>query len=74
MGKEEIVHNEQFPLFPQCFLLDQKNISPLVNIYETISVFVAELEEPNIGMRDKGLSLLSQIFPIKMSKGCHFIT
>ena len=49
-GKEEIARNEQFLLFPQCFLLNQKIVSLLVNIYDIISLFVAELEEPKIGM------------------------
>ena len=46
--KEEIAHNEQFLPFPQCFLLDQKIISSFVNIYDIISLFAAELEEPKI--------------------------
>ena len=28
VGKEEIAHNEQFLLFAQCFLLNQKLASP----------------------------------------------
>ena len=55
MGKEEIARNEQFLLFPQCFLLNQKIVSPFVNIFDIISLFAAELEEPKIGMRGKGL-------------------
>ena len=55
MEKEEIAHNEQFLLFPQCFLLNQKIISPLLNNYDIISVFAAELEELKIGIRGKGL-------------------
>ena len=50
VGKEEIAGNEQFLLFPQCFVLNQKIVSPFVNIYDIISLFVAELEEPKIGM------------------------
>ena len=50
VGKEEIARNEQFLLFPQCFLLNQKIVSPFVNIYDIISLFAAEVEEPNIGM------------------------
>ena len=50
VGKEEIAHNEQFLLFPQCFLLDQKIVSPFVNIFAIISLFADELEEPKIGM------------------------
>ena len=55
VGKEEIAHNEQFLLFPQCFLFNQKIISPFVSIYDIISLFAAELEEPKIGMWGKGL-------------------
>ena len=51
MGKEEIARNEQFRLFPQCFPLNRKIVSPFVNIYDIISLFAAELEEPKIGMR-----------------------
>ena len=50
VGKEEIARNKQFLLFPQCFLLIQKIISPLVKIYDIISLFAAELEEPKIGI------------------------
>ena len=48
--KEEIARNEQFLHFPQCFLLNQKIVSPFVNIYDIISLFAAELEEPKICM------------------------
>ena len=34
VGKEEIARNEQFLLFPQCFLLNQKMLSPFVNIHD----------------------------------------
>ena len=44
--KEEIAHNAQFLLFPQCFLLNQKIVSPIVNIFEIISLFAVELQEP----------------------------
>ena len=30
VGKEEIARNEQFLLFPQCFQLNQKIVSPFV--------------------------------------------
>ena len=39
VGKEEIARYEQFLLFPQCFLLNQKIASPFVNIYDIISLF-----------------------------------
>ena len=56
VGKEEIARNEQFLLFPQCFLLNQKIVSPFVNIFDIISLFAAELEELKIGISGKGLS------------------
>ena len=59
MEKEEIARNEQFLLFPQCFLLNQKNISPFVNILDIISLFAVELEAPKIGISSKGLTLNS---------------
>ena len=45
-GKEEIARNEQFLLFPQCFLLSQKFVSSCVNCYDLIS----EYEEPKMCM------------------------
>ena len=50
VGKEEIARNEQFLLFPQCFLLNQKIVSPFVNTYDITSLFAAELVEPKISM------------------------
>ena len=50
VGKDEIARNEQFLLFQQCFLLNQKSVSPFVNIFDIISLFVAELEQPKIGI------------------------
>ena len=50
VGKEEIAHNEQFLLFPQCFLLNQVIVSPFANIIDIISLFAAESEEPKIGI------------------------
>ena len=55
MEKEEIARNEQFLLFPQCFLLNQKIVFPFVNILDIISLFASELEEPKIGLSGKGL-------------------
>ena len=37
-----------------------KNVSPFINIYDIISLFVAELEKPKIGMWGEGLS-----FPVR---------
>ena len=49
VGKEDIAHNEQCLLFPKSFLLNQKIISPMVNIFD-ISLFPVDLEEPKIDM------------------------
>ena len=59
LGKEEIARNEQFLLFPQLFLLSQIIVSPFVHIFDIISLFTAELEDPKIGISGKGLSLLN---------------
>ena len=58
MGKGEIARNEQFLLFPQCFLLNQITVSQLVHIFDIISLFPAEFEKPKIGISGKGLSPL----------------
>ena len=50
VGKEEIARNEQFLLFPKCFILNQKIVSQFVYIFDIISLFAAELEEPKIGL------------------------
>ena len=63
-GKKEIARNEQFLVFPQCFLLNQKIVSPFVNIYDIMSLLAAELEELKTGMRGKGLkkTILQLVF------------
>ena len=37
------------------FLLNQIIVSPLVHIFDIISLFAVELEEPKIGISGKGL-------------------
>ena len=54
--KEEIVCNKQFLPFPQCFRLNQITVFLIVCIFDIISLFAAELEEPKIGIWGKGLS------------------
>ena len=51
VGKEEIACNEQFLLFPQCFLLSQIIVPHLLDVptVNIIFLFAAELEEPKIG-------------------------
>ena len=51
VGKEEIARNKQFFLFPQCFLFNHITVSPFVHIFDIISLFAAELEEPKIAVR-----------------------
>ena len=53
LGKEEIARNEQFLLFPQCFLMNQIIVSSSVHIFYITSIFAAELEEPKIGISGK---------------------
>ena len=55
VGKREIARNEQFLLFPQCFLLNQIITSPFVCIFDIISSLAAEFEEPKISISGKGL-------------------
>ena len=55
VGKGENARNEPFLLFPQCFLLYQKSVSPFVHIFEIISLFAVELEESKIGISGKRL-------------------
>ena len=62
VGKGEITRNEQFLLFPQCFLLDQIIVSPFVHIFDIISLFAAEFEKPKIAISGKGLTCLGTIF------------
>ena len=45
-AKEEIACKEQFLLFTQCFLLNQVIVSPFVHIFDIVSLFAAESEEP----------------------------
>ena len=57
VGKGETAHNKQYLLFPQCFLLNLITISLFAHIFDTMSLFAAELEEPKIGISGKGLSI-----------------
>ena len=62
VGKGEIARNEQFLLFPQFFLLNQITVSPFVHIFDIISLFAGELEEPKIGTSGKRLSKRYKVF------------
>ena len=59
MVKGEIARNKQFLLFPQCFLFNQITVSPYVHIFDIISLFAAEVEEPKSGISGKGLNLIA---------------
>ena len=48
VGKEEIARNKQLLPYPQCFLLNQKIVSPFVNMFDIIYLLAAELERPKI--------------------------
>ena len=54
VGKGEIACNEQFLLFRQYFQLNQITISPFVHIFDIISLFAIESEEPKIRLSGKG--------------------
>ena len=54
VGKEEIARYEQFLLFPQCFLLNQKMVNAFVNISDIISLFASELESLKLAYEVKG--------------------
>ena len=58
VGKGEIARNEQFLLYPQCFLLKQIMVCSFIYTFAIISLFTAELEEPRIGIWGKGLNLV----------------
>ena len=53
VGKEEIAHKEQFLLFPQCFLLNQKTVSPFFNIYDIISFLLLNWKRPKLACEVK---------------------
>ena len=61
MGKGKIARNEQFLLFLQCFLPNLIIVSPFVHIFDSISLFAAEIEEPKIGISGKGLEFIYAI-------------
>ena len=54
LGKGEIAQNKQFLFNPQCFLPNQTIAFSFGHIFDIISLFTAELEEPKIGIRGKG--------------------
>ena len=73
VGKEEIAHKEQFLHFPQCFLLISDNCAPFVHIFDTISLFAGEFEEPKIGKSAKGLTTLRNVTKGENADNQHFL-
>ena len=63
VGKGEIALHKQFLLFPQCFLLILIILSPFVDIFDIISLFAAEFEEPKIGISGQGLKTVNSFLP-----------
>ena len=54
VGKGEIACMSNFSFFPHCFLLGQIIASLFVHIFDIMSLFAAESEEPKIGISGKG--------------------
>ena len=48
VGLGEITRYKQFLLFPQCFQLNQITVSEFVYIFDFLSLFAVELEEPEV--------------------------
>ena len=61
VGEGGIAHNEQFLLFPQCFLPNQIIVSLFAHIFDTVSSFGAEFEKPKIGVSGTGLIYLQEL-------------
>ena len=53
VGKEEIARNEQFLLFPQCFLLNQKILSQFVNSFVNLYLLLY-WKSPKLAYEVKG--------------------
>ena len=56
VGKCEIARYKQFLLFPQCFKVSQIALSPFFHIFDIMSLFAVDLEEPKIGISANGLT------------------
>ena len=68
--KKKLLITSNF-FFSTMFLLNQRIVSPFVNIYD-ISLFAAELEEPEIGMWGKGLSKIISCKTLFCHEMLHF--
>ena len=65
--KEKLLVMNNFSFSPQCLILIQIILFPFVDIYDTISLFAAEFEEPKIGISGKELTSTSHNI---LSNGC----
>ena len=63
VGKGEIDCYKQFLLLPQCLLLNLVIVSLCVHLFDIISLFASELEEPKIGISGEGL--INSCFPVR---------
>ena len=54
VGKEEIASNEQFLLFPQCFLLKQKIYSHLSKFLTSYLYLLLNWKSPKLACEVKG--------------------
>ena len=68
--KGEIARNEQFLLFPQCFVLNQIILSPYVHIFDIISLFAAEWVDPKISIPSKGSTPSCHGIHLKLNCSC----
>ena len=58
--KEKLLIMSDFSFSHNVFLLNQIIVSPFVHIFDIISLFAAELEEPKIGISGKELKELEE--------------
>ena len=74
VGKEEIARNEQFLLFLQCFLLNQRVVSPYVNIYDIIFYLLLNWKSPKLACEVEDLENAGKVlYPVK-DKNYHLAT
>ena len=55
--KKKLLVTSNFFFSLECFQLIQITVSPFVHIFDIISLFAVQLEEPKIGISGKGLTL-----------------
>ena len=65
MGKGEIARNEQFLLFPQCFLLNKIIVSQCVQVLTLFLYLLLNWKTPKLAYEVKGKGLISKIITLK---------